>query len=202
MNSETVTSESVCEPNREGPVTVTISRKIKPGREAEYEQWLSGIIEASATFEGYQGTNVLRPSAATDHEYVVIYRFDSYCHGRVWEQSELRREWRDQLEELVEGDEKTRQTTGLEFWFDFPGLDQMKPAARYKMVIVLTVVLYFMAIPLNHFITPLLEPIPQILRPLPLIVFQVVLLTYLVMPELTKLLRGWLYPDPSIGSSK
>ncbi|MEM1294144.1 MAG: antibiotic biosynthesis monooxygenase [Verrucomicrobiota bacterium] len=202
MNPKTLPSESVCEPNGEGPVTVSISRRIKPGLEAEYERWLTGIIEASATFEGYQGTNVLRPSAATDHEYVVIYRFDNFCHGKLWEQSELRREWRDQPEGLVEGDEKTRQTTGLEFWFDFPDIAAGQTASPHKMVIVLSVVLYLMAIPVHFFIVPLLEPVPQILRPLPLIVFQVLLLTYLVMPQVTRLLKPWLYPERQTAGSK
>tara|TARA_R110002096_G_scaffold16106_31_gene55216 strand:+ start:8145 stop:8753 length:609 start_codon:yes stop_codon:yes gene_type:complete len=202
MKNTTLTSAKVCEPNGAGPVTVSISRKIKPGLEGEYERWLSGIIEASSTFEGYQGTNVLRPSPATDQEYVVIYRFDNFCHGKAWEQSALRKQWRDQLEGLVEGEEKTRHTTGLEFWFDFPEMEASQPAAPHKMIIVLTAVLYLMSIPVNLWVLPMLEPIPVLLRPLLIIVFQVVLLTYVVMPQVTRLLKPWLFPNQSSAAAK
>ena len=39
-------SEITVEPGQEGPVTVSISRRVKPGREADYEAWLHGIVEA------------------------------------------------------------------------------------------------------------------------------------------------------------
>ena len=87
--------ESACEPGEEGPVTVSISRSVKPGREAEFEEWESGIIEAASSFPGYQGANVLRPHPETKNEYVVIYRFDCYQRSKAWEESELRREWLD-----------------------------------------------------------------------------------------------------------
>lgn len=50
------------QPGEEGPVTVSIARKVRPGREAEYEQWVSDIVAAAATCPGYLGASVLWPS--------------------------------------------------------------------------------------------------------------------------------------------
>ena len=38
------------------PVTTIFSRRVKPGYENQYEEWLKGIIKVSSTFKGNQGT--------------------------------------------------------------------------------------------------------------------------------------------------
>ncbi len=192
----TAAEQKVCEPGDEGPVTVSISRKIQPGYAAEYEQWLSGIIGAAASYPGYQGANVLRPGPATDYEYVVIYRFDSYYHCQQWEQSELRQRWLDKLGRLVvDGETTTRRSTGLEFWFDLPELPVNKAAPPHKMALVLIVVVYGMAMAFDLLFQPLLALMPLSLGKLLIVVAQVLLLTYLIMPRVTQLLKNWLFKD-------
>lgn len=190
--SETASTNPICQPGDEGSVTVSISRKIKPGSELAYEQWVSGVIEAASTFPGHLGTNVLRPSAATGHEYVLIYRFDNYANCQNWEQSQLRQEWLIQLEGLVEGNATTQRGTGLEFWFDLPELPVKKPAPG-KMSLVLIVVVYILVMGLNLIFSPWLDQLPMWLRTLGIVLAQVLLMTYLVMPKITLILKDWLY---------
>ncbi len=180
-------------PGEEGPVTVSISRRIKPGFEAQYEAWISGVIEAASTFPGHLGTNVLRPGPATDHEYVLIYRFDSYSHCRSWEQSDLRRDWLDKLEDLVEGEPVMRRGTGLEFWFDMPELPVQRHPSPHKMALVLIGVVFSLVLLLNLLLAPWLEGMALWQRVLTIVVLQVLLMTYLVMPRVTRLLKAWLY---------
>jgi len=49
----------------EGPVTTTVTRRIKPGHEAAYEEFLAGISSAARAFPGYLGVEVFRPAPAT-----------------------------------------------------------------------------------------------------------------------------------------
>lgn len=182
----------ICQPGDEGSVTVSISRKIKAGSEQAYEAWVSGVIEAASSFPGHLGTNVLRPSAATRYEYVLIYRFDSYQNCQSWEESELRQQWLDRLDGLVEGCATTQRGTGLEFWFDLPELPIAKPAPG-KMALVLVVVVYVLVMALNILFDPLLDSMPMWLRTFCVVTAQVLLMTYLVMPHVTRLLKGWLY---------
>ena len=181
-----------CQPGQEGPVTVSISRQIKAGREADYEQWVSGVIEAAGNFEGHLGTNILRPADKTDHKYVIIYRFDSYEHCQQWEQSETRQHWLDKLKPFVEGEAETRRSTGLEFWFDLPLLPAKKPAT-WKMSLVLIVVVFIILMAIQLLLGPILNPLPIWLRTLIVVVFQVLLLSYLIMPRVTLILRDWLF---------
>lgn len=182
----------VCQPGDEGSITVSISRKVKPGAEAEYELWISGVIQAAARYPGHLGTNVLRPGPATNYEYVLIYRFDNYQNCQNWEQSTLRQQWLDKLEGLVEGEATTRRGTGLEFWFDLPELPVQKPSPA-KMSLVLIVVVYVLVMALNLIFAPLLDQMNLWGRIFCVVLAQVLLMTYLVMPRVTRMLKNWLY---------
>ena len=186
-------TELAVEPGQEGPVTVSISRRVRAGHEAEYETWLHGIIEAASDFPGHMGVNILRPSGKTDGRYVLIYRFDSWAHCETWEKSETRAHWVRQLAEIVEGEAETRRVTGLEAWFDLPEVPAAKHAPQWKMAITLIVVVFAIVFPLQLLILPLTSDWPHAARTLLIAVIQVLLMTYLVMPRVTKLLRGWLF---------
>ncbi|PKG98544.1 antibiotic biosynthesis monooxygenase [Paraglaciecola sp. MB-3u-78] len=185
----------ICEPGDEGPVTVSIARKIKAGYENEYEIWISGVIEAASGYNGHMGSNVLRPAPSTDDEYVIIYRFDTYANCMKWEQSDLRQQWLDKLEAMVEGESTTRRGTGLEFWFDLPELPLNKKPSAHKMALVLIIVVYLLVMAINVIFQPLFEGMNIWLRSLVVVVGQVLLLTYIVMPWVTRLLKGWLFKD-------
>ncbi len=185
--------DSICEPGSEGPMTVSISRKVKPGCEAEYEQCLSGLIEAASRFSGHQGAVVLRPSSATNHEYVTIYRFDNYYNCQQWEHSETRRQLVGSLDNLVEGEASTHKATGLEFWFSLPDLPVSMPPRPYKMALVLILVVYALIMGLNVLLHPILGSLPTPFRVFVVVVIQVFLMTYFIMPKVTQLLKGWLF---------
>jgi antibiotic biosynthesis monooxygenase (ABM) superfamily enzyme len=65
----------------DGPVTTTVTRRVKPGHEAFYEQFLEGIISAASQFPGHLGVEVFRPQSAATGEYRTVYRFDT---GEQW----------------------------------------------------------------------------------------------------------------------
>lgn len=186
-------SDLTVEPGQEGPVTVSISRRVIAGHEAEYEDWLHGITAAAADFPGHMGVNILRPSGSTDGRYVLIYRFDSWAHCQAWERSETRQTWVAQLDGIVVGEAETRRVTGLEAWFDLPEVPAAKHAPQWKMAVVLIVVVFVIVFPLQLTILPLTTDWPHWSRTLLIAVIQVLLMTYLVMPRVTRALRGWLF---------
>ena len=84
------------------PVTAVVSRRVKPGREQEFEEWVSGILAAAHAFPGYLGSEVLRPSDHDDDdEYRIISRFDHASNLHAWETSEERRHWLRQSRPLL-----------------------------------------------------------------------------------------------------
>ena len=92
------------------PVTGVASRRVEPGREEEFEEWVSGILGAVKGFAGYLGSDVLRPKSAEEGDYRILYRFDHTSNLERWEESEERRRWLDRAEPLVR-----EQTVGSRF---------------------------------------------------------------------------------------
>lgn len=181
------------QPGEEGPITVSISRRVKPGREAEYETWIHEVIEAASDFPGHQGANILRPSGKTDGRYVLIYRFDTWAHCENWENSDTRASYVDQLTDMVEGEAQMDRVTGLEFWFDLPQVPAASKAPQWKMALVLIVVVFCLVYPLQLYLLPHLNGLPRPAQSLTIAATQVLLMTYLVMPQVTKLLKSWLF---------
>ena len=144
------------EAEKTGPVTISISRHIVPGRENDYEAWLQGITAEALTFPGHMGVNVIRPRPPST-EYVTIFRFDNYQHSRDWEESAVRADWLARLEGITEGKDAVQKATGLEFWFSLPELPAARPSP-HKMALVLLVVVFVLVFAINLFLLPPARP--------------------------------------------
>jgi uncharacterized protein len=194
-----VTSENESGTNAAGadpPVTVFVSRRAKAGREAEFEDFIRGIIAAASEFPGHLGATVFRPTSPDDREYRVVFKFDHLSNLRHWEQSDERRSWYERSREFAEDEPRIERITGLESWFTLEQGVPIVPPPRYKMALV-TWLAVFPAITLVLLaLTPVVSGWPLPLRTLLLTVILVPALTWVVMPRLTRLLRRWLYPAP------
>lgn len=179
-----------------GPVTVSIARRVRPGKEAQYEDWVRRVVAVASTFPGHLGVNVLKPSPGTGGEYVVLVRFDSYAHQKAWEDSEQRAQFHRELDELTEGEDVVTKVSGLEFWFSLPEVPAQAAPSQHKMALVLCVVVFVLVLLTNVLFGEQLAHLPLILRVAVLAVVQVLLLTYVVMPRVTALLKRWLYGLP------
>ncbi len=179
------------------PVTVIVSRKIVAGREQEYEDWISGMSQVAANYPGHMGVNILRPSSSTKGEYVTIYRFDSYQNACAWERSAERAEWINKVTPLVVGEASRKKVTGLEFWFDLPSVPVTMVPTKHKMALVLFVIVYSFVLLLSTLFAPLIGTWPLWAKLLVVIPIQVLLMTYIVMPRVTALLKNWLYQPVS-----
>lgn len=174
-----------------GPVTVSVARKVVPGREADYEAWMKEITAKALEYPGHMGVNVIRPTSASN-EYVTIFRFDTYAHSKAWEDSPVRAEFRAALDGIVEGEDEVRKGTGLEFWFSLPDLPTTNPSP-HKMAVVLLIVVYTLVMTINAVLSMFATDWPTAARVFVTVFCQVLLMTYVVMPRVTRLLKDWLY---------
>ena len=176
------------------PVTVSVSRRVKPGREAEFEEWIHGIAEVAKTFEGQQGLSVLRPSDKTGGRYVMIYRFDDADHAAAWENSPERAQWVAKLDGLADEVLDRSRATGLEVWFDLPQEQAAAPSQppRHVMALVLITVIFALVFGLQALLGPYITNWPRWSQVLIIVVLQVLSLTYLIMPVIAALLQRML----------
>ncbi len=84
---------------------------------------------------------------------------------------------------------------GLELWFDRPTTTRdLKEPPLWKQVIIGVVCVYPLVLLLNWGLGPVTQGIPKELAVLINVIILSTLLTYPVMPWVTRLLRAWLYP--------
>jgi uncharacterized protein len=177
-----------------GPLTMVIARRIKRGSEAAYEEWVRGVLAVAETFGGHQGATLLRPGAPEDREYVLVVRWATFDDLRRWNESPERNDWVRRAEPLAEEVKVTTQT-GLETWFTIPGRPPPAPPSRAKMAVLSWVAIYPLIVVLNATLGPTLAPLAMPLRTLITSLMLVPLMTWVVMPRVTKLFYAWLYPQ-------
>jgi antibiotic biosynthesis monooxygenase (ABM) superfamily enzyme len=177
-----------------GPVTVIVTRKAKKERIKEFEEWMDGVVHEAMKFEGHMGVNIIRPSdPSTNPEYVIIFRFNSYDNLAKWENSEIRNQWLMKSKDLTEGEPLVEKQTGLEFWFTPRSSGAVAPAPpRYKMAIVVTAIIFVLINTLIPLIRQVTAELPVLVSTLVGTAIMVLLMTYVVMPSVTRALRPWL----------
>jgi antibiotic biosynthesis monooxygenase (ABM) superfamily enzyme len=180
--------------SRHGPVTTVVSRAVKPGREPEFERWAHGIIGAASHFPGQLTASVLHDPGGRD--YHVLFQFTDRARLDAWMASEERRRWLDQLEDLIEEDRGVQQTTGLETWFQLPSsrVATMKPPPRWKMWVVSLIALYPLVLAFLAFAAPHVREWPLLARAALFPFVLLTVMTYGVMPLVTRFAARWLRP--------
>jgi uncharacterized protein len=185
-----------------GPVTAVVTRRVKPGREGDYEAWLARLQADARGLSGYLGVTTQRPTPGGPREYVSVMRFDSLASLRAFEQSELRGRHRAEVQNLVEADPVWQQMSGLEFWFTPPPGTVVAQPSRPRMAVLMIAVVFSLVMLIGSGVNALagLLPfaLPYPLRLLLTITLEVLLMTYWLMPQLTRRLAHWIYPKRSV----
>src|SRR5918992_5335943 len=84
-----------------GPVTISISCRVRPGREPELEAILPGITTALLRFPGCLDARLVPPVRGT-RDYRVVVRFAQESDFQHWEASEAWHSWRARIDALIE----------------------------------------------------------------------------------------------------
>lgn len=184
------------------PVTVLIRRCAKAGRELEYEAWLQRLQAEARSFPGYLGVTTQRPAPSGPREYVSAVRFDSLASLQAFEASELRARYLRDVVPLVEADAVWEQLTGLEFWFSAPAGTVVPQPSRPRMALVMIAVVFTLVLVIGTAVNAVFAGLPfntpYPLRLLVTIAIEVALMTWWVMPWITRRLAPWIYPRQKI----
>lgn len=163
---------------------------------------MSGLIQTAMSFEGHLGANVLRPSDPDDPQYRLIFKFNRMSNLRRWEESQELQAWLFRLAKLTQDSSPLQILTGLETWFTLPRSRAMVPPPRYKMALITVLAIFPLVNGLNALLAPVLNQLPPLLGSLISTTILVLLMTYLVMPRITRVFARWLYPSISIPPRK
>lgn len=169
------------------PVHVAITRKVLPGKEKEFKDALHRFLGESFKHDGVHGASIISgPAGDDDREIGILRTFKNKKERDAFYQSEHFQQWEAYASTVTE-QPVYRELNGLEAWFRSPGAP-----TRWKMGLVTLCGVFPTSVFLNLVVGPLIKPLPLFARLLIIAATMVAMLTWLIMPLLTKALKKWL----------
>lgn len=174
-------------------VTAVITHRVKSGHTEGYEEWIKGISADARQFKGHLGVNILRPQPGVSSDYVIVLQFDACTNLNAWLNSDIRKGWIERVQPLIQEQESVQVLTGLESWFQLPKQAAVSAPKRYKQAILIWVGVMLVSLFIQPLLTPVLQYLPWLLRVAVSVAVTVALLSYVIMPRLTRWFKHWLF---------
>lgn len=172
------------------PVTAVSSVRVLPEHADAYRALHDELVGRIARFPGFRRSEVFEPVAGVQDDTVVLFSFDERAQLEAWLGSAERREILDRMAPLVEGERVVNVVGGFAGWF---GPDTAGPQVRrWKQAATVLLALAPTSVAINvvrHAVAPDLAMVPAVLLGN---VVTVPILTWVLMPTLTRWLGGWL----------
>lgn len=166
-------------------IGVVVSRRVPIAKVAAFEAALGELKQISSKQSGEIACDVLRGTVTSGaRDYFIAYRFADEMRLRAWESSPERRALVERIDALAIGGRR-RELTGLEAWFDLPP-GQLSPP-RHRMAFVTWLGIWPLVSLALWLLTPYLSLLPFLFRTATLSALIVLIMTYVVMPQLTRL---------------
>ncbi|BDZ55225.1 antibiotic biosynthesis monooxygenase [Agromyces marinus] len=191
------------------PITVSIRREVDPDRIAEATVWAQTGVNLANRYPGFLGSGWVRAGEGSD-VWHMLYRFADEQTLDAWERSPERTWWLEMGRGFVRA-ERAKRRTGIEGWFDDPATGSTPtvtdasgsapvPAAppRWKQAVAIWLGFFpvNLAFSLLVALLPWWDGVPLAARVLATTLVLTPIMTYWVLPWVTRMLRGWLAPNP------
>lgn len=168
-------------------IHVAITRKILPRKEQEFKESLRNFLGQSFIHDGVHGAAVISSFPGADSNEIGILRtFKDEKERDDFYNSEQFQQWESYASTLTEP-AVYRQLTGLEAWFR-----SATPPPRWKMAIATLCGVFPTSLFLYYVTGWLLIDLPVPFRLFITATLMVGILTWVIMPFITRLLKPWL----------
>ena len=178
-----------------GSVAFIVTHTIKCGAELRYEEWLADILTASSDFPGYIGREIFRPPDG-GRKYTTVVRFDSLGNLSSWADSETRQSFIRKVHHLLEEGDQVEIKSGIDFWFTPEGV---KPPKLWKQFVLTLSAVYPLSLIIPVLLAPLIKIAPafgnEFVFAFLMAVILTGMLTFVIMPHYTRLVKRWLYEE-------
>ena len=181
----------------DAPVTVTVTRRAPLGRDREVLAWLQTGLSLAEAAPGFLGGGWVRPAPGSA-DWHVLYRFSDSAALSAWEGSSERAWWLGSARGLMT-ETRAERRTGIEGWFDAPAeLDVVvRQPPRWKQATVIYTAFFPLSLLSALLLAPHLVHLPVVLRVLVSTLLLTPVMTYLLLPRLTKAFEWWLQGRPA-----
>lgn len=174
------------------PIHIAITRRIKPGCEAEFQAALKEFFKTSFAHAGVHGASMLvPPPGSLSPEFGILRTFANERECEDFYAAPMFKAWEERIRPLVEGEPVYRQLSGLEAWFRSP----RQPPPRWKMALLTWGAVWPVSISVPAALNPLIgQKLSKVIFAGIVAAGIVIVLTWFAMPLLTRLTTNWLNP--------
>lgn len=171
-------------------IHVAITRRVKEGKEQEFQDSLRRFLGESFVHGGVHGAGMITSlPGAHEREIGILRTFRDTAERDAFYASDLFKEWEQYASSVTEGEAHYHDLTGLEAFFRGSG----NPPPRWKMAVVTLMGVYPASLFLTYFVAPFIHTLPVPLKALIIAACMVGLLTWVIMPNLVKWVKPWLH---------
>jgi uncharacterized protein len=175
-------------------VTLVISRRLFPGRERDYDEWVRRLVEAATQAPGNTGATMLIPEPGKPGLYHIVLRFADRKSVDTWEDSDIRQKLSNEADAFSV--RSRQEASGLETWFSIPECPELAPPPRWKMFLITTIGVYVMSVLFIKVLEAINLGWNFYLENILTSALVVGSLTWAVMPWLSRFVfRKWLYKN-------
>lgn len=177
----------------EPPAAMVFTHRVSEARVPDYLAWRRKAIAAQAHIPGYLATEFFEPRAKGQEEWVDIVRYDSVEHLDAWMESKERAALLAELGQIVERMHSHR-VTGLEGWFavNRESGAPVIPPPPWKQALSVLLALYPTVMLLGLVTNPVMKRLSFPIQMMIGNTLSVALLTWLIMPRVSRWLSFWL----------
>ena len=170
------------------PVHIAITRRVRPGRETEFQEALHQFFKESFERSAVLGASMIVPAPGSGaREFGILRTFRDEAERDAFYASALYHSWEERARPLTEGEPEHRVLHGLEAWFRSPGAPPL-----WKMAVVTFAGVYPLTSLLPHYFGKLLGSWHPLVVNAVVTALIVALLSWVLMPVLTRLFHRWL----------
>lgn len=180
------------------PVMLLVSRRPKPGKEAQFEWLMVEFIARAEAFPGCLGAQLVHPGdevAVEDTLYHALLAFEDASSLEAWQTSAERAVGLESIAPYIEGAAVERGISGLAHWFQPRSKAQPGQPPRWKIAVVTWLGIFPTVYLLFLLLGDILAPWSLLARIFLLTLLVVGIMTWGIAPRLTRLLSPWLYPS-------
>lgn len=179
-------------------VHLIITRRVRPGCAAAFQQALREFFQASLGHDGVLGASmIVPPPGSGSTEFGILRTFASELDRDRFYASPLFKAWEEKVAPLTEEGWTSRHLHGFEAWFRSP----QTPPPRWKMALLTWAAVWPVSVVVRALLFPSLGAV------LPAVLFAgvvaagiVAVLTWGLMPLLVKIAQPWLQPTTPTAS--
>jgi len=170
-------------------VTAVMSKRIRPGVEDDYARAQVGITQAMSQFPGFIRSQVFEPVPGIQDAHVTVFTFESRTKLDKWLESDERHLALAEVEPYLDGANTLSVVGGFGGWF---ATEAPFTPPKWKQATTVLIALFPMTLTLSLIQGWFAPDVPWVPALFVSNVVGVAILTWILMPLVTTLLRPWL----------